>query len=56
MPCHKYNKSILISCWKRKFHEDILSINDLSEGAEVVDLGREFQRDDTLLEKKFKDE
>ena len=27
-----------------------------SEGAEVVDLGREFQRDDTLLEKKFNDE
>ena len=29
-------------------------MNDFSEDAEVVDLGREFQRDDTLLENKFK--
>ena len=36
------------------FHEDILSMNDFSEGADLVDLGREFQRDDTLLEKKLK--
>ena len=32
------------------------SMNDFREGAEVVDLGREFQREDTLLENKFKDE
>ena len=38
------------------FHEDILSMNDFSEGAEVVDIGREFPRNDTLLKKKFKDE
>ena len=31
-------------------------MNGFSEDTEVVDLGREFQRDDTLLEKKFKDE
>ena len=31
-------------------------MNDFSEGEEVVDLGREFYREDTLLEKKFKDE
>ena len=31
-------------------------MNDFSECVEVVDLGREFQREDTLLEKKFKDE
>ena len=31
-------------------------MNNFSEGADVVDLGRQFQRDDTLLEKKFKDE
>ena len=29
-------------------------MNDFSEGAEVVDLGSELHRDDTLLEKKFK--
>ena len=28
-------------------------MNDFSVFAEVMDLGREFQRDDTLLEKKF---
>ena len=31
-------------------------MNDFSECAELVDLGREFQREDTLLENKFKDE
>ena len=31
-------------------------MNDFSEGVEVVGLGREFQRDNTLVEKKFKDE
>ena len=31
-------------------------MNDFSVGAEVVDIGREFQREDTLLEKKLKDE
>ena len=37
-----------------KLHEDIRSMNDFSECAKVVDLGKEFQRDDTLLVKKFK--
>ena len=32
------------------------TMNDLSEDEEIVDLGREFQRDDNLLEKMFKDE
>ena len=31
-------------------------MNDFSECADVVDLEREFQREDTLLENKFKDE
>ena len=31
-------------------------MNDFSEGEVIVDLGREFQRDDTLYEKTFKDE
>ena len=31
-------------------------MNDFIGCAEVVDLGMEFQRDDTLLEKMFKDE
>ena len=31
-------------------------MNDFSKGVEIVDLGREFQREDTLLENKFKDE
>ena len=31
-------------------------MNDLNECAEVVDLGREFQIEDTLLENKVKDE
>ena len=31
-------------------------MNNFSEVAEVVHLGRDFHREDTLLEKKFKDE
>ena len=31
-------------------------MNGFCEGTEVVGLGRKFQRDDSLLEKKFKDE
>ena len=31
-------------------------MNGFCEGTEVMDLGRKFQRDDSLLEKKFKDE
>ena len=56
--CYVINviQPILKSCWKRIFHEHILSMNDFSEDEEIVDLGREFQRDDTLLEKMFKDE
>ena len=53
---HKHNTLILKSCWNRIFHEDILLINDFSENTEVVNFGSEFQRDDTLLEKKFIDE
>ena len=56
MSYHKHNKLILKSFWKNIFHDDILSMNDFNEGAKLVDLGRQFQRDDTLMEKKFKDE
>ena len=39
---HKHNNPIPKSFLNSIYHKDIFSMNDFIEGAEVVDLGREY--------------